>query len=147
MPSSTCRKSTPANSNWKKPPSTWTASCRRGGHGAGKGQARQVALLVHHLPEALTLRGDKTRLQQAVLNYLSNAVKFTDAGQIEVGCQVLERTASDVLLRIEVKDTGIGIAPDVVPRLFSAFEQADNSTTRKYGGTGLGWPSPARSPS
>ena len=103
-----------------------------------KAQARQVALLVHHLPEALTLRGDKTRLQQAVLNYLSNAVKFTDAGRIEVGCQVLERTAGDVLLRIEVKDTGIGIAPDVVPRLFSAFEQADNSTTRKYGGTGLG---------
>ena len=103
-----------------------------------KATARQVALIVHRLPEALTLRGDRTRLQQAVLNYLSNAVKFTDAGQIEVGCQVLERTASDVLLRITVKDTGIGIAPDVMPRLFSAFEQADNSTTRKYGGTGLG---------
>ncbi|MBV2194599.1 MAG: response regulator, partial [Azonexus sp.] len=103
-----------------------------------KATARQVALIVHRLPEALTLRGDRTRLQQAVLNYLSNAVKFTDAGQIEVGCQVLERTASDVLLRITVKDTGIGIAPDILPRLFSAFEQADNSTTRKYGGTGLG---------
>ena len=103
-----------------------------------KAQARKVALIVHPLPESLPLLGDKTRLQQALLNYLSNAVKFTEAGSIEVGCRILERTADTVKLRFEVRDTGIGIAPEAMPRLFSAFEQADNSTTRKYGGTGLG---------
>src|SRR5574343_290520 len=103
-----------------------------------KASAKQVKLSISHLPEPLPLRGDKTRLQQAVLNYLSNAVKFTEAGRIDVTCRIVERTKSDALLRIEVRDTGIGIAPDALPRLFSAFEQADNSTTRKYGGTGLG---------
>ncbi len=100
-------------------------------------QAKNVALLVSHVPN-LPLRGDQTRLQQAVLNYLSNAVKFTDAGQIELGCRIVESTPDDVLIRIEVRDSGIGIPPEAMPRLFSAFEQADNSTTRKYGGTGLG---------
>ncbi|WP_310494705.1 bacteriohemerythrin [Dechloromonas sp.] len=102
-----------------------------------KAQAKNVALLVNHVP-ALSLRGDQTRLQQAVLNYLSNAVKFTDAGQIELGCRVVDATPDDVLIRIEVRDSGIGISSEALPRLFSAFEQADNSTTRKYGGTGLG---------
>ncbi|MFN4326982.1 MAG: bacteriohemerythrin [Azonexus sp.] len=103
-----------------------------------KARARNVALIVHPLPEFLPLLGDKTRLQQALLNYLSNAVKFTEAGRIEVACRILERTAGEATLRFEVRDTGIGIAPEAMPRLFSAFEQADNSTTRKYGGTGLG---------
>ena len=102
-----------------------------------KARAKNVALLVGHLPN-LPLRGDQTRLQQAVLNYLSNAVKFTDAGTIELGCRIIESTADDVLLRIEVRDSGVGISSEALPRLFSAFEQADNSTTRKYGGTGLG---------
>ncbi|MFZ2974231.1 MAG: bacteriohemerythrin [Ferribacterium limneticum] len=102
-----------------------------------KARAKNVALLVTHAPN-LRLRGDRTRLQQAVLNYLSNAVKFTDAGQIELGCQVVESTPDEVLIRLEVRDSGIGIPADALPRLFSAFEQADNSTTRKYGGTGLG---------
>jgi PAS domain S-box-containing protein len=85
-----------------------------------------------------TLRGDGTRLQQAVLNYASNAVKFTERGLITLRAIVVEEDQESVLMRFEVQDTGIGIMPDVLPRLFSSFEQADNSMTRKYGGTGLG---------
>jgi len=102
-----------------------------------KAQAKNVELLVSHAP-TLQLSGDRTRLQQAVLNYLSNAVKFTDAGKIELGCRIVESTPDDVLIRFEVRDSGIGIPAEAMPRLFSAFEQADNSMTRKYGGTGLG---------
>ncbi len=89
-----------------------------------------------HLPGNLI--GDPTRLQQAVLNYLANAVKFTKQGHITLAARVEHDTPETAVLRFEVSDTGIGIAPDAIPRLFSAFEQADNSITRKYGGTGLG---------
>jgi PAS domain S-box-containing protein len=85
-----------------------------------------------------TLCGDATRLQQALLNYAGNAVKFTPAGGITLRVRQLEEDATDALIRFEVVDTGIGIAPEALPRLFSAFEQADNSMTRQYGGTGLG---------
>ncbi|TXG95571.1 MAG: response regulator [Rhodocyclaceae bacterium] len=84
------------------------------------------------------LRGDATRLGQAVLNYLSNAVKFTEHGSIAVRVAIVEETDSDLLLRFEVEDTGIGIAPEQLARLFEPFRQADESVTRKYGGTGLG---------
>lgn len=84
------------------------------------------------------LKGDQTRLQEALLNYASNAVKFTDSGSVVFRCRLLGETNSQVTIRFEVEDTGIGIDPEVLSRLFSAFEQADNSTTRKYGGTGLG---------
>ncbi|MBL8333132.1 MAG: PAS domain S-box protein [Rubrivivax sp.] len=84
------------------------------------------------------LVGDATRLQQALLNYASNALKFTDQGQVVLRVRLLHETEARATLRFEVQDTGIGIAPDVLPRLFKAFEQADNSTTRRYGGTGLG---------
>ncbi|WP_079434784.1 bacteriohemerythrin [Zoogloea sp. LCSB751] len=84
------------------------------------------------------LRGDATRLQQALLNYLANAVKFTDTGSIRLSCRVDADGPDCARVRFEVQDTGIGIAPDTLARLFSAFEQADNSTTRQYGGTGLG---------
>ena len=86
----------------------------------------------------LWLKGDITRLRQALLNYASNAVKFTDAGTIRLRARLLEQTVNDTLLRFEVRDTGIGIPSDKLPGLFQAFEQADSSTTRKYGGTGLG---------
>ncbi len=88
------------------------------------------------LPPVLV--GDRTRLSQALLNYVSNAIKFTDSGSIVLRAAVLEEDARSLLVRFEVEDSGIGIAPDVLARLFSPFEQADNSTTRKYGGTGLG---------
>jgi CheY-like chemotaxis protein len=77
-------------------------------------------------------------LQQALLNYAANAVKFTETGAVTLRVRKQAETAGGVMVRFEVRDTGIGIAPEALPRLFSAFEQADNSMTRKYGGTGLG---------
>jgi len=84
------------------------------------------------------LLGDPTRLQQALLNYATNAVKFTETGTVTLRALKQEETADSVTVRFEVQDTGIGITPESMARLFSAFEQADNSMTRKYGGTGLG---------
>ena len=84
------------------------------------------------------LRGDPTRLSQAIINLLSNAVKFTDAGWVRLGIEVLECNEKDVLLRFRVQDTGVGIAAEALPNLFSAFQQADSTTTRRFGGTGLG---------
>jgi len=77
---------------------------------------------------------DQDKLRQIVLNLLSNAAKFTPEGQIQV---LVSREGADQL-RIDVKDTGIGISPEAMPRIFKEFQQADNSTTRQYGGTGLG---------
>ena len=84
------------------------------------------------------LLGDPIRLQQGLLNFATNALKFTDQGSVTLRTNVQQETTESVLVRFEVVDTGIGISSEVIPRLFSAFEQADNSTTRKYGGTGLG---------
>ncbi|MDO8786911.1 MAG: PAS domain S-box protein [Sulfuritalea sp.] len=84
------------------------------------------------------LVGDPTRLQQALLNYATNAIKFTETGSVTLRVSNQVETAEKVVVRFEVTDTGIGITPEAMSRLFSAFEQADNSTTRKYGGTGLG---------
>ncbi len=97
--------------------------------------------LVIDLPAELAgrpLQGDPLRLGQILLNLVGNAIKFTLQGTITVRARCLEERAGEVLLRIEVEDSGIGIAPEDLPRLFNAFEQADGSTTRKYGGTGLG---------
>ena len=82
--------------------------------------------------------GDCLRIKQVLLNLLGNAAKFTAAGEVTLGVRALKDTASGVLLRFEVRDTGIGIAPQDRARLFSPFVQADISTTRKFGGTGLG---------
>ena len=86
----------------------------------------------------LWLRGDPTRLRQALLNYAGNAVKFTARGSIALQARLLEDDGDELLVRFAVQDSGIGIAADVLARLFESFEQADVSTTRKYGGTGLG---------
>ena len=88
------------------------------------------------LPDKLS--GDPTRIQQAMLNYLSNAVKYTETGTITLRLKLLEQDARSALVRFEVEDTGIGIFPETLAKLFTDFEQADNSTTRRYGGTGLG---------
>jgi PAS domain S-box-containing protein len=84
------------------------------------------------------LRGDPTRLTQALLNYANNAVKFTAQGCITIRTRILEETGERVLLRFEVADTGLGISAEHLERLFAAFEQAYSSTTREFGGTGLG---------
>lgn len=84
------------------------------------------------------LRGDRTRLTQALLNLASNAVKFTERGSVILRIRKIDETPDRLTLRFEVIDTGIGIAPEALPRLFSPFQQADDSTTRHFGGTGLG---------
>ncbi len=84
------------------------------------------------------LRGDPLRLGQILINYANNAVKFTERGEIVVHVETLERGDDDALLRFAVRDTGIGLTPEQKARLFVSFQQADTSTTRKYGGTGLG---------
>lgn len=84
------------------------------------------------------LIGDPLRLEQVLVNYANNAVKFTDHGEIEICVAVLQTLEDDVLLRFSVRDTGIGLTEEQRGRLFKSFEQADTSTTRKYGGTGLG---------
>jgi CheY-like chemotaxis protein len=86
----------------------------------------------------LTLLGDPLRLGQILLNFTGNALKFTAAGAITLRARLAEESPGEVLLRFEVEDTGIGIAAEDQKRLFTAFEQADGSMTRKYGGTGLG---------
>ncbi len=84
------------------------------------------------------LVGDALRIRQVLINYTNNAVKFTDSGAIDLNVSVVERSSTQVLLRFAVKDTGIGLNPEQMGRLFQSFQQADASTTRKYGGTGLG---------
>jgi CheY-like chemotaxis protein len=84
------------------------------------------------------LLGDPIRIRQALLNYVSNAIRFTETGSITVRVRCQETSVDHLLLRFEVQDTGIGIAANTVGRLFQSFEQADNSMTREYGGTGLG---------
>ncbi len=99
---------------------------------------KRLQLIVEPVRLPDRLLGDATRLQQCLLNYATNAVKFTEAGWVRLGLRIEADTPTSVTLRFEVRDTGIGIRPEALARLFNAFEQADNSTTRKYGGTGLG---------
>jgi PAS domain S-box-containing protein len=105
-----------------------------------KTQEKQIKLLVDLDSEVsrMAFLGDPLRLGQILLNLTGNALKFTEHGSITVRAHQLEDRPEDVLLRIEVTDTGIGIAAEQQQRLFTAFEQADGSMTRKYGGTGLG---------
>ncbi len=84
------------------------------------------------------LRGDSTRLTQILLNFLGNAIKFTERGMIRLQVRLEEDGAVQQCFRFEIRDTGVGIAPEHLNRLFQSFEQADSSTTRRYGGTGLG---------
>ena len=90
--------------------------------------------------KSLQLLGDPLRLQQILLNLAGNAIKFTERGEVRVVARITEDDGESVLLEMSVWDTGIGIAPEAVERIFNPFEQADGSTTRKYGGTGLGLP-------
>ena len=104
-----------------------------------KAEAKGLEVVNDIAPDLPTmLRGDPLRLGQILLNFSSNAVKFTDKGMISVAARLLEQNGDQIRLRLEVRDTGIGISPEQQAKLFTAFTQADASTTRKYGGTGLG---------
>jgi len=105
---------------------------------ADRAQAKSVQLVQHTQDLPAVLCGDATRLSQALLNLLGNAIKFTAQGTVTLQAELLSQSAGQVHLRFTVVDTGIGIAADKLGRLFSAFEQADSSTTRRFGGTGLG---------
>ncbi|WP_433694723.1 ATP-binding protein [Paraburkholderia phenoliruptrix] len=87
---------------------------------------------------AATLRGDSVRLRQVLFNLLGNAIKFTPAGQVDVSVAVVAQTSELQTIEVIVEDTGIGIAADVQAKLFEPFVQAESSTTRRFGGTGLG---------
>ena len=84
------------------------------------------------------LYGDPLRLGQILLNYVGNAIKFSECGPITIRASVAEEDNQSVLLRLEVEDQGIGLTPEQQARLFRPFSQADDSISRKYGGTGLG---------
>jgi len=103
---------------------------------AASAKGLQLRTEVDFLPAQLL--GDLTRLTQALLNLVSNAVKFTEAGSVTVRTLRLQEDEDSVSIRFEVIDTGIGISPEAMRRLFTPFEQADTSTVRSYGGTGLG---------
>ena len=101
-------------------------------------EQKHIELRSHFEGDLKTVVGDPTRLQQILLNLLSNSIKFTEQGEILLTARVLEETESRVRVEMAVKDTGIGIPEDKKDAIFEAFTQADGSTTRKYGGTGLG---------
>jgi PAS domain S-box-containing protein len=105
-------------------------------HESARAKGLRLEIDTDDLP--LWLRGDPTRLRQALLNYASNAVKFTEHGTITLTAQTLDEDEAGYLIRFAVEDTGIGLNVEQIQRLFQSFEQADSSTTRKYGGTGLG---------
>lgn len=104
-----------------------------------KAHKKGVDLAVFLAPEVpARLMGDPVRLRQVLSNLTDNALKFTEHGGVAIRVEQLEHTQSEVVLKISVKDTGIGLKPEVAAQLFQNFYQGDASTTRKYGGTGLG---------
>jgi len=105
---------------------------------AEKAESKRLTFSIERTPLPERLLGDPTRLQQCLLNYASNAIKFTEQGSVTLRADVIDRSAGQILLRFAVIDTGIGIPVEAQSRLFAAFEQADNSTSRRFGGSGLG---------
>jgi two-component system sensor histidine kinase/response regulator len=106
---------------------------------AVRADEKNLELLCEVAPEVPEIvRGDSTRLRQVIVNLVGNAIKFTALGEIALRVGLESREATDCLLRFTVSDTGMGIAADKLESIFAPFSQADTSTTRKYGGTGLG---------
>ncbi|MFM2051107.1 MAG: hypothetical protein RL682_1598, partial [Pseudomonadota bacterium] len=106
---------------------------------ADKAQEKGLQLAFDVTPDTpAKLIGDPLRLKQILINFANNAVKFTEEGMVAITVEMHERRDNKVLMRFSVRDTGIGLMPEQISKLFQSFQQADNSTTRKYGGTGLG---------
>ena len=107
---------------------------------AQQAESKGLELAAEFIPPdaPLALRGDPLRLRQVITNLISNAIKFTDEGEVVVRVTQQDLDAGSVMLTLCVEDTGIGIAPEAQPKIFDRFGQADSSTTRRYGGTGLG---------
>ena len=101
-------------------------------------KVKNIRLVIEAKSLPVNLLGDATRLQQSLLNYATNAIKFTNTGTVTLRAFVQEEDVSSAMLRFEVEDTGIGISVEAMQRLFSPFEQVDNRLTRQHGGTGLG---------
>jgi two-component system, NarL family, sensor histidine kinase EvgS len=106
---------------------------------AGRAHEKGLKVRVDIAPEvAASLRGDSVRLRQILFNLLGNAIKFTPRGEVDVQVSVADQTGNAQTIEMSVEDTGIGIAPELQARLFEPFVQAESSTTRRFGGTGLG---------
>jgi len=106
---------------------------------APQAQAKGLEFMVHIAPETpFLLRGDPLHLRQVLINLIGNAIKFTEKGGVEVRVRLLEEWPLRARLHFEVIDSGIGITPQAQARIFDSFTQADESTTRRFGGTGLG---------
>jgi len=105
---------------------------------AEQANAKGLALELDATDTPQWLVGDPTRLRQALLNYAANAAKFTERGHIRIRAQPVRHDGQQLRVRFEVEDSGPGVDPVHLPRLFSNFEQGDSSTTRRFGGTGLG---------
>ncbi|WP_157781906.1 ATP-binding protein, partial [Rubrivivax gelatinosus] len=106
---------------------------------AERAAAKDLEFVIDVAPEVpARLVGDPLRLGQVLINYVNNAVKFTDDGEIAIEVRELARLGPRSMLELAVRDTGIGISPEQRQRLFQSFQQADSSTTRRFGGTGLG---------
>jgi PAS domain S-box-containing protein len=104
-----------------------------------RAQAKGLELILEVAPDVPDLVvGDPLRLGQVLINYGNNAVKFTDQGEIQVSVSVQKQESQHVTLRFAVRDTGIGLTQEQMDQLFQSFQQADTSTSRRYGGTGLG---------
>jgi two-component system, sensor histidine kinase len=105
-----------------------------------KAEEKALELVVKEMDPRISpiLLGDPFRLNQALLNLISNAIKFTEKGKIELGCKLVEENKKQQIILLEISDTGIGIGKEYLNQLFEVFSQEDTSVTRKYGGTGLG---------
>ena len=108
---------------------------------AARAHAKGLELICHIKPDVPTaLTGDPGRIRQIIVNLAGNAVKFTEKGHVVIQVETQKQEDASVLLHFIISDTGIGISPDKVEKIFESFTQEDGSTTRKYGGTGLGLP-------
>ena len=106
---------------------------------ADRAQRKGLELVIALQPNTpRLLKGDPGRIRQVLVNLVGNAVKFTSSGEVVISASVVRQTPTEAVMRVAVRDTGIGISEEAQARLFTAFTQADGSTTRRYGGTGLG---------